>query len=142
MKENTNNTTNNNANNIKSIRVIAQSFYGNRTGVELHLDEIDSFICGYLSSEIQCNEKIDRTIIRVPNTEIVVFIYNKYEEEKFVDRAKKYDESDGGLVPTLEIPEMGIILYSRVIACCMNAEGKLSDIGGEESKEIWKYLAK
>lgn len=49
-----------------TISIIAQAFYGNRTGTEISVEEIDRFILGCHDPDMKIFEKIDRTILSLP----------------------------------------------------------------------------
>lgn len=112
------------------IYIVAQAFYGNRIETEISREEIDHFILGYLDSSIKITEKIDRTIVRVPNTENIVIVYNKYEEE-----------NHSNMNPLAIIPENNIKIYSRCIVCRMNDNGEFESLQGEDYDQFMKYLA-
>lgn len=117
--------------------VMAQGFYGNKTMTEIKLENLDRFILGYIDNSIMVTEKVDRTIINIPNTNIVV-IYNKYEEEKKL----KVKEALKPLVkPLVSIPEKNIKIYSRCIVCRMNESGELEDLQHNDYNKINKYLS-
>lgn len=112
------------------IYIVAQAFYGNRTETEISREEIDHFILGYLDSSIKITEKIDRTIVRVPNTKNIVIVYNKYKEE-----------NHSNMNPLAVIPENNIKIYSRCIVCRMNDNGEFESLQGEDYDQFMKYLA-
>ena len=120
----------------KLLTILTQAFYGNRTVTGITPDMIDSFILGFLNSEMAKGmikpEDIDRTIVRIPDTEKLVLIYNRYQDEKH----KKY----GGRM-TANIPELGLELNSRCIVCRMNDDGSFSSIRKEDFGKVMKYLA-
>ena len=125
------------------ITVIAQAFYGNRTLTEITPDEMDAFILGYIGGKILGKRKIDRTVIRIPESDNLVMIYNRYEEEErrqemTVDEAG----SDFRRKPLAEIPEEKIRLYSRCIVCRMDADGTFQSLQEEDFPKFMKYLAK
>ena len=122
---------------VQLIHVIAQAFYGNRTATEITPDDIDALVLGCTSREdLLGREKIDRSIIPVPGTDHVVLIYNKYEEEKW--RAKRKDYA---AKPLASIPEQGVELYSRCVACRISEEGELQSLQKVDYDALWKYLA-
>ena len=51
------------------IDIVAQHFYGNRTGTTINRNDVDRFILGYLSDKIAIDKPIDRTVVKLPNTE-------------------------------------------------------------------------
>ena len=125
----------------KNILIVAQAFYGNRTVTEICEDEMDRFILGYLSNELTITEKIDRSIIHVPGSDNIVFVYNKYEEEKSrEDRDRFLEEDNWEMKPLAVIPEMDIKLYSRCIACRLNEDGKFESLEDEDFIKFMHYL--
>lgn len=120
--------------NNKTLTIMAQAFYGNRTITTIKADKIDSFILGYIDSSLMDGrDTIDRTVIKVPNTENLVIIYNKYEEDK-------YREDEDVTKPTVIIPEKDLTLYSRCIACRLNDDDSFTDIEEEDINIINKYF--
>lgn len=109
--------------------VVAQAFYGNRTETSVKLENLDRFILGYIDNNIPVTEKINRTIINIPNTDFVI-VYNKYEEEK--NRKVK---------PLVSIPELNMKIYSRCIVCRINENGELESLVSGDYNKIKKYLA-
>ncbi len=125
------------------IKVVSQAFYGNRTGTEILPEDIDRIVLGWLDKQLflSMNEKIDRTVIKVPGTEQLVLIYNKYQEERKLEQMKKYLREGHNVKPLAVIPEMGIELYSRCVACRMDQDGNLKSLVKEDYAILWKYLA-
>ena len=125
----------------KSIIIVAQAFYGNRTVTEISEDNMDRFILGYLSNELPITEKIDRSIIHVPGSDNIVFVYNKYEEEKSrEDRDRFLEEDNWEMKPLAVIPEMDIKLYSRCIACRLNEDGAFESLEDGDFIKFMHYL--
>lgn len=116
----------------KVINVIAQAFYGNKTATSVNTENLDRFILGYLDNSIPVIEKIDRTIVKVPNTENIVIVYNKYEDERY---------KNGDWEPLVVIPEENIKLYSRCIVCRIDEQGQLESLQREDFKHFMDYLA-
>lgn len=112
------------------ISIVAQAFYGNKTETEISKNNIDHFILGYLDNSIEITSPIDRTIVHVPNTDNVVIIYNKYQEEKHMNEN-----------PLTYIPENNIKIYSRCIVCRMNESGEFESLEYEDFDKFMKYLA-
>ncbi len=127
----------------KSIYIIAQAFYGNRTGTEIDVEDMDRFILGYLSDDISISEPIDRTIVRIPDTEDLVLVYNKFQEEKTRKQNARWEKEEGcHSRPLAEIPELDLVLYSRCIVCRMNADGSFDNLRKGDSDKFMKYLAR
>ncbi len=136
--------TNAAVNQKRLIRIVSQAFYGNRTGTEIRPEKIDRFVLGDLDSDrpLLEGQKIDRSVIKLPGSDNVVLIYNKYEEEKAIIRKDKYFKIDGYIMkPYAVIPEMGIELFSRCIACRMDPDGTLQSLERDDYDILWKYLA-
>ena len=120
----------------ETIAILAQAFYGNRTGTEIFLKDVDRFILGYLSDELVVTEPIDRTIVRIPNTKHLVLIYNKYQEEETLQEKEVWFKEDGYVLkPLAAIPELDLEIYSRCIVCRLNEDGNLASL--ENSKNSY-----
>ncbi len=129
-----------NKNNV--IKVMAQGFYGNRTATEVNRENVDRFILGYMDDSLKVTEKVDRTIVNIPNTDNIVIVYNKYEEEYELNKKERlFNENGYELKPLVVIPEENIKLYSRCIACRMNEHGELESLNDEDFEDIMNYLA-
>ena len=113
------------------INIVAQAFYGNRTATEINREEIDRFILGYLDDSIEITSQIDRTIVSVPNTNNIVIVYNKHEENK----------TDNNVKPLVIIPENDIEIHSRCIVCRMNDDGEFESLQNDDFDKFIKYLA-
>lgn len=128
----------------ETITIIAQAFYGNRTSTDIRPEEMDAFILGYLDSKwMSKDDKIDRTIVRIPGTDDLVVIYNKYQEEKRRAKNAVILEKDGyACKPLAFIPEENLEIYSRCIVCRMNADGTFASLDNEDGLKFMKYLAR
>lgn len=133
----------------KKMAIIAQGLYGNRMMTFIDPEHFDALMLGYLDmgayESMRDEEKIDRTIIRVPDTENLVLVYNRFREEKrlrslqeFIQtvRINKFDRFN----PSAVIPEMGIVLYSRCIACRITEEGELVSVEQGDYEIVCRYL--
>ncbi len=137
--------------NENKIPVLIQAFYGNRTVTFINPDHFDGIMLGYLNHELfeksraHHNEKIDRTIVRLPGTENLVLVYNKYQEEEALNSLQEFIQelrrTESRYNPTAVIPELGLVLYSRCIVCRMNENGELSGIEAGDTEKAVKYLA-
>ena len=97
---------------------------------------------GYVDSSIKVTEKIDRTIINIPNTDNLVIVYNKYNEEEALKRKEEAFAEDGyETKPLVTIPENNIKLYSRCIVCRMNENRELESLQNGDYEKFVKYLA-
>ena len=120
-------------NNEKNINIVAQAFYGNRVETEVNKENLDKFILGYLDDSIAVTEKIDRTIINIPNADNIVIVYNKYAEEALNNNENKK--------PLVVIPEENVKLYSRCVVCRINADGELESLQSGDYEKFVNYLA-
>lgn len=124
-------------NSVQLIHVIAQAFYGNRTATETTPDGLDALVLGCPSeNSLIKKERIDRSIIPVPGTDHVVLVYNKYEEERALA-----DREHSAIKPLATIPELGVKLYSRCVACRINEDGEPQSLQQTDYDALWKYLA-
>ena len=123
------------------ISVVAQAFYGNRVGTEIKRESVDNFILGYMDDSIATGE-VNRTIVNIPNTDNVVIVYNKYQEERELNRKKELFNDEGyEMKPLVVIPEKNVEIYSRCIVCRMNENGELESMKKDDYDMIVKYLA-
>ena len=128
--------------------IMVQGFYGNRTVTEIRPESFDAFMLGYQDAEdfekMGRKKDIDRTIIPVPGTENVVLVYNKYQEEETLNRLQdfiqKIHRTESRFNPTAVIPESGVVLYSRCIACRINEAGELTSLEKDDCPAVVKYL--
>jgi len=103
---------------------------------------MDRFILGHLDDIIPVTEKIDRTIVRVPNTDNLVIIYNKYREEKRREDAAEWQKKTGRTTkPLASIPEENIEIYSRCIACRITPDGEFESLREGDFDALEKHLA-
>ena len=130
----------------QGITILVQGFYGNRTITRIALEDFDAFMQGYLVAKDFDGKNIDRTIIQVPGSENLVIVYNKYQEEKKLERIvreiqKRNKKERICYTPTAVIPEKGIVLYSRCIVCRMGEDNCLQSIEEADVEKVCKYLA-
>lgn len=125
----------------QSLTIIAQAFYGNRTMTWISPADIDRFVLGYLDSSIEISEPIDRTIIRIPKTDSLVLVYNRYQEEERLNwREELLREENYKLKPLAVIPELDLVLYSRCIALRINEDGSFASLQDGDYSILKKYL--
>ena len=124
------------------ICIIAQAFYGNRTGTEIRRENVNRFILGYQTDDFDVTEAINRTVIHLPGSDKLVLVYNEYqEEERLKVKECALREDNYVIKPLAAIPELNLEIYSRCIVCRMNAEGVFESVC-ENDYEIWgRYLA-
>ena len=128
--------------------ILIQHFYGNRTVTFIDPDKFDAIMLGDLDAkkieETHDRKKIDRTIIRIPDTENLVLVYNKYQEEEHLKELQHFIQEvykrKDRFNPSAVIPEKGIVLYSRCIACRINEDGALVSLEEEDCPKVVKYL--
>ena len=115
------------------VRIVSQAFYGNRTETEIERENIDRFVLGYLDNDIPIINEIDRTIVRVPNTDNIVIVYNKHKEAE----ARRNEHKN----PLAVIAERDIEIYSRCIVCRVNENGELESLQDGDYEKFVEYLA-
>lgn len=122
--------------------VIVQAYHGNRTFIKIYPYEIEAIIHGYKGKDPESLSSEFRTIVRIPNTENLVIIYDRNREEYWRQNAKEALEKGNYVVtPLAEIPELDLVLYSRCIVCRMNEEGGFESLQQEDLVKFKKYLA-
>lgn len=125
------------------LTIIAQAFYGNRTMTSISPKNIDRFVLGILDNSIEISEPIDRTIVRIPGSDNMVLVYNKYQEEKRLREGEKLLREEGYKIkPLAVIPELNLTLYSRCIALRMDENGEFGSLQEGEGEFIEKYLSR
>lgn len=103
--------------------------------VTMQREAIDYFVVGYtgIPKRLFAYDKIDRSIINLPNTDNLVVIYNKYQEEEI--------RKDNATKPIVFIKDNNTTIYSCCIVCRMDNNGNVSSVTKEEYNIIAKYLA-
>lgn len=136
------------------IFVIAQCFYGNRTGVQVERKGIDSFLLGYTSAVdlSQTGEKVERKIVRAPDTDNVVIVYDQIQEDEYVnvkfpeqyaEHAEKYKERTGRdftMQVTCKIPEIDFEIHTRCFACRIDENGELKSLENGDDEKFIEYF--
>ena len=136
------------------IFIVAQGFYGNRTGTEIRRDGINHFLEGNLSPELFPgeDEKVDRRIINVPGSDNVVIVYDQNQEDEYMnvtfpemlaEYGEKYREDTGReMTPwvSCKIPEIGVELHSRCFACRMDENGEFQSLEDGDGDVFVKYF--
>ena len=131
----------------KTIIIVTQQFYGNKVIVEIKERNLDNFVLGLIAEESEIGFDItelfpkDRTIVKIPNSENLYLIYNKYTEER---RIKQLEETESGKEYmknsfSAYIPELNFKLYSRCIICKIE-NGVYKDITANDLPLFMKYL--
>lgn len=127
---------------MNKINIVAQAFYGNRVGTEVNREDVDRLILGYTDNSIEVKEKINRTIVNIPNEDNIVIVYNKYQEEEELNRKEKlFKEKDYVLKPLAVIAEENIEIYSRCIVCRISTDGELESLQSGDYEKVVNYLA-
>ena len=116
-----------------TITIIAQAFYGNRTLTDIKREDLPYFLLGFMDKSIYLESDgiLDETIIELP-VEGCVLVYNKYAEEKAINKKRS---------ALAYIPELNITLHSRCVLCGIDADGNLISLVPEQSKAAIKYLS-
>ena len=145
--------TTNNFNNC--ISIIAQHFYGNRTGTEIERDWIDHFIRGHLSREHFSDKDIadvDHRIVHVPSAKHIVIVYDQTKEDKYINvdfpeeyelLGAQYRESTGREMTmhvSCEIPEIGFKIHTRCFACRIDDNNELQSLENDDYKYFIHYF--
>ena len=131
-----------------NMAILVQHFYGNRTVTFISPDDFDAIMLGHLDTKLfektRDREKIDRTIIRIPDTENLVLVYNRYQEEECLKKLQQFiqdiNKCKNRFDPSAVKNEKGIVLYSRCIACRINEDGTLVSLDQEDCPKVVKYL--
>ena len=128
--------------NNNTIKIVAQAYYGNKVSTTIKKEDVDRFILGYMDDSIEVTEKIDRTIVYLPNLENIVLVYNKdFEKRELERKADLAKNEDYKLKPLAVIPELDMTLYSRCIVCRVDESGELASLEDDDYKKFEKYLA-
>lgn len=110
--------------------IIAQQFYGNRTGTEIERCKVDLFLRGCMDEDLFADsDKVNRKIVRVPNSDNIVIVYDQAQE----------DENDK-LRVSCEIPEIGFKIHTRCFACRMDKNGKFQSLEKGDTEKFIKYF--
>lgn len=137
----------------KLISVIAQGFYGNRTETQIERSKVKSFLRGYLSSELPCEEsQVEISSVKVPESENIVIVYDlnqerEYMEVKFPEQFKKYGaeyfaDTRKEMIPhiTCEIAELGFKIHTRCFACRIDETGELQGLENDDGEKFINYF--
>lgn len=107
------------------------------TAMTIQKEAVDYFVVGYtgIPKELFGYDKIDRTIIEIPDTENLVLVYNKYQEIDYCTEKANKD-----IKPFVDIAEKNIKLYSPCIVCRINKDKTFTSITNEDYNKFIKYL--
>ena len=119
----------------EKIFIVAQCFYGNRTGAEINRENINFFLKGILSPELFPGEdnKVDRRIVRVPGTDNVVIVYDQNQEKECI--AEGYTKS-----VSCRIPEIDFEIHTRCFACRIDENGELQSLENDDGEKLIEYF--
>jgi hypothetical protein len=100
---------------------------------DIKREDLPYFLLGFMDKSIYLESDgiLDETIIELP-VEGCVLVYNKYAEEKAINKKRN---------PLAYIPELNITLHSRCVLCGIDADGNLISLVPEQSKAAIKYLS-
>ena len=144
-----------NENRNDSISIIAQYFYGNRTGTEIRRDWIDHFLRGHISRELYEHKDmrdVVRKTVSVPGSDNIVIVYDQTQEDRYVNvefpeiyarDAEDYLAHTGRELKmhvSCEIPEIGFKIHTRCFACRMDENGELQSLKENDYKHFIHYF--
>lgn len=136
------------------IFIVAQQFYGNRTGTEINREDINYFLKGILSPELFSGEDktVDRKVVRVPNTDNIVIVYDQNQEDYYVNvkfpkqyesNAAKYKEHTGReftMQVSCRIPELDFEIHTRCFACRIDENGEFQSLEKGDGEKIVRFF--
>lgn len=137
-----------------SIFIIAQQFYGNRTGTEIRRDSINFFLKGILSPILfpGDDKTVERKMVTVPNTDNIVIVYDQNQEDEYVNvefpemykrHAAEYKEHTGReftMQVSCRIPELDFEIHTRCFACRIDENGELQSLESGDGKMLIEYF--
>ena len=117
------------------IFIVAQYFYGNRTGLEIKRTDVDSFLLGYTSSVdlSLTSETVDRKIVRVPSADNVVIVYDQKQENENIAEGHINNVS-------CKIPEIDFEIHTRCFACRIDGNGELKSLENGDGEKFIGYF--
>ena len=139
----------------EKILIVAQCFYGNRTGVQIERKGVDSLLLGYTSAVdlSQTGERVERKTVKVPDTDNIVIVYDHLQEdhyvnvkfpEQYAEHAEEYKEHTGReftMQVTCKIPEIDFEIHTRCFACRMDDNGELQSLESGDGEKFVKYFS-
>ena len=94
---------------------------------EIRPEDMDRFVLGYLDSSLEISEPIDRTVVRIPGSDSLVLVYNRYqEEERLKEGEKLLREENYEIKPLAVIPEINLTL-SQIMFNTINSYQELRE---------------
>lgn len=136
------------------IFIVAQGFYGNRTGTEIRRGEVDYFLKGILNPKLFPGEdkSVDRRIVPVPGSDGLVIVYDQNQEDEYMNvtfpervaaHSAEYFENTGREMRpwvSCTIPEIGLELHTRCFACRMDESGSFQSLEDGDGDAFVKYF--
>ncbi len=123
------------------ILIVAQHFYGNRTETEIKREHIDYFINGYMADyKPEYIADCQRTIVRIPDNDNIVIVYDQTKEDKYIARIIADGEDPGHMPVSCEIPSIGFRIHTRCIACRMDEYGVFQSLQDEDFEKFIHYF--
>lgn len=136
-----------------NIFIVAQQFYGNRIGLEIKRNEVDAILLGYTSAKDTTDgEYVDRKIVRVPDTDDIVIVYDQNQEDEYVNVefpemhkrcAAEYREHTGKdftMQASCKIPEIDFEIHTRCFACRIDENGELQSLQDGDGEKFVEYF--
>ena len=137
-----------------TIYVVAQQFYGNRTGYDIKRDEINFFLQGILEPKLfpNADKEVDRQVVKIPNTDNLVLVYDQKQEDRYVhetfpkylkEMGEKYKKECGkDMQPIIScvIPELNLTLHTRCFVCRIDENGDFQSLEKGDGEKFIDYL--
>lgn len=117
------------------IYIVAQCFYGNRTGLEIKRNDVDLFLLGYTSSVdlSLTGETVDRKIIKVPGAENIVIVYDQNQENECIAEGCTKSVS-------FRISAIDFEIHTRCFACRVDDNGELQSLENGDGEKFIEYF--
>lgn len=139
-----------------SIYIVAQCFYGNRTGTIIERNDINFFLKGILSPELFPGEDktVDRQTVRVPGSDNIVIVFDKNQEDEYInvkfpkqyaEDAERYKASTGKemkMQVSCEIPEIALTIHTRCFACRIDENGEFQSLEAGDGEKFIDYFTR
>lgn len=84
--------------------------------------------------------KTDRTFVRVPHTDNLFLLYNKFQEEWYLQNKKDSGHSKKVFAPVIAIPEEHIEVYSRCLIVRKDDSGQIVNLQEGDAEKVKGYL--
>lgn len=117
------------------IFIVAQCFYGNRTGLEIKRNDVDFFLLGYTASVdlSLAGETVDRKIVKVPGADNIVIVYDQKQEKEYIAEGCTKSVS-------CKIPEIDFEIHTRCFACRIDRNGELQSLENGDGEKFMEYF--